>query len=48
MSHISNHTHPLTELHNTAMPGPQTQHKGTMYGDDENAPFFFFFFFFFF
>ena len=20
------------------MPGPQTQHKGTVYGDDENAP----------
>ena len=20
--------------HNTAMPGPQTQHKGTVYGDD--------------
>ena len=35
------------------MLGPQTQHKGTVYGDDENAPkpglglFFFFFFFFF-
>ena len=29
------------------MPGPQTQHKGTVYGDDENAPkpglFFFFY-----
>ena len=24
--------------HNTAMPGPQPQHKGTVYGDDENAP----------
>ena len=20
------------------MPGPQTQHKGTVYGNDENAP----------
>ena len=20
------------------MPGPQTQHKGTVYGEDENAP----------
>ena len=20
------------------MPGPQTQHKGTVYGDDENTP----------
>ena len=20
------------------MPGPQTQHEGTVYGDDENAP----------
>ena len=20
------------------MPGPQTQHKGTVYGDDENRP----------
>ena len=36
------HTHLsilVTAPHNTAMPGPlQTQHKGTVYGDDEYAP----------
>ena len=32
------HLTTLGQLHNTAMPGPQTQHKGTVYGDDENAP----------